>query len=114
MVDSFVTCSFFCSNPSLVLFDQRINIDTAEVAFNPNVLVDILIQMNAHSKKCALDIQAYQRSLALRMKNLDDYTAEAVQDLIAVQQQAKSHADQLLSGKKQIRKQQATVWMELL
>ncbi|GJJ77351.1 hypothetical protein EMPS_09710 [Entomortierella parvispora] len=71
--------------------------DTAEVAFNPNVLVDILIQMNTHSKKCALDIQAYQRSLALRMKTLDDYTAEAVHDLIAVQQQAKSHADQLLS-----------------
>jgi hypothetical protein len=69
------------------------------MAFNPNILVDILVQMNTHSKKCALDIQSYQRSLALRMRALDDYTTEAVQELSSVQQQAKSHGDQLLSGK---------------
>ncbi|KAG0044523.1 hypothetical protein BGZ83_010262 [Gryganskiella cystojenkinii] len=68
-----------------------------DVTFNPDILVDIFLQMNTHSKKCALDIQQFQRSLAQKMKSLDDSTTEAVQELGAVQHQAKTHADQLLS-----------------
>ncbi|KAG0198889.1 hypothetical protein BGX28_007727 [Mortierella sp. GBA30] len=71
---------------------------TSERAFNPNVLVDIFVQMNAHSKKCAQDIQEYQRSLGVKMRILDDYTTGAVQELSNIHQQVKTHSDHLLSG----------------
>ena len=63
------------------------------------MVVDILVQMNAHNKKCALDIQDYQRSLGIKMRVLDEFTTGAVQELSNVHQQAKTHADHLLSGK---------------
>ncbi|KAF9279058.1 hypothetical protein BGZ68_008156 [Mortierella alpina] len=72
--------------------------DASERAFNPNVVVDILVQMNAHNKKCALDIQDFQRSLGIKMKALDEFTTGAVQELCSVHQQAKTHADHLLSA----------------
>ncbi|KAF9984825.1 hypothetical protein BGZ75_003613 [Mortierella antarctica] len=72
--------------------------DASERAFNPNVMVDILVQMNAHNKKCALDIQDYQRSLGLKMKALDEFTTGAVQELSSIHHQAKTHADHLLSA----------------
>ncbi|KAF9387749.1 hypothetical protein CPB97_002141 [Podila verticillata] len=71
--------------------------DVGEQAFNPNTLVDILVQMNSHSKRCAQDIQDYQRLLAVKMKSLDDYTATAVQELSSIHQRAKANSDQLLS-----------------
>ncbi|CAO3563029.1 unnamed protein product [Mortierella alpina] len=71
--------------------------DSSERAFNPNVMVDILVQMNAHNKKCALDIQDYQRSLGIKMRALDEFTTGAVQELGSIHQQAKTHADHLLS-----------------
>ncbi|KAI1295703.1 hypothetical protein EDD11_007853, partial [Mortierella claussenii] len=71
--------------------------DSTELAFNPNVLVDILVQMTAHNKKCAQDIQQYQKGLALKMKTLDDFTSGAVQDLAAIHLQAKTHSSHLLS-----------------
>lgn len=73
-------------------------IDVGEQAFNPNTLVDILVQMNSHSKRCAQDIQDYQRLLAVKMKSLDDYTVSAVQELGSIHQRAKVNSDQLLSG----------------
>ncbi|KAF9438237.1 hypothetical protein BGZ76_009068 [Entomortierella beljakovae] len=70
---------------------------TPDMAFNPNILVDLLIQMNAHNKQCAEKIQEHQRSLAHKVKSLDSYTTGAVQGLTKVHQQAKNHSDQLLS-----------------
>ncbi|KAF9362962.1 hypothetical protein BGX34_005177 [Mortierella sp. NVP85] len=67
-------------------------------AFSPSVLVDILVQINIHNKKCAQDIQGYQRSLAQKIKELDEYTVEAVKELTNVHQQAKIQSDHLLSG----------------
>ncbi|KAG0343691.1 hypothetical protein BG004_005073 [Podila humilis] len=72
--------------------------DVGEQAFNPNTLVDILVQVNTHSKRCAQDIQEYQRLLAVKMKSLDEYTASAVQELGSIHQRAKVNSDQLLSG----------------
>ncbi|KAG0092769.1 hypothetical protein BGZ93_005659 [Podila epicladia] len=72
--------------------------DVGEQAFNPNTLVDILVQVNAHSKRCAQDIQDYQRLLAIKMKTLDDFTSGAVQELGSIHQRAKVNSDQLLSG----------------
>ncbi|KAF9094338.1 hypothetical protein BGX23_002263 [Mortierella sp. AD031] len=71
---------------------------STELAFNPSVLVDILVQINTHSKRCGQDIQEFQRSLGTKMRLLDDYTAGAVQELTAIHQQAKTHSDHLLSG----------------
>ncbi|KAF9908535.1 hypothetical protein BX616_000104 [Lobosporangium transversale] len=71
--------------------------ESAEMAFNHNTLVDMLIQMSSHHKKCAQDIQDYQRGLAQKMKALDHFTTSAVQGLASIHHQAKSHADQLLS-----------------
>ncbi|KAG0335757.1 hypothetical protein BG000_007258 [Podila horticola] len=71
--------------------------DVGEQAFNPNTLVDILVQVNAHNKRCVQDIQDYQRLLAIKMKTLDDYTASAVQELGSIHQRAKTNSDQLLS-----------------
>ncbi|KAG0036293.1 hypothetical protein BGZ82_004418 [Podila clonocystis] len=72
--------------------------DVGEQAFNPNTLVDIFVQVNAHNKRCAQDIQDYQRLLAIKMKTLDDYTASAVQELGSIHQRAKANSDQLLSA----------------
>ncbi|KAG0277608.1 hypothetical protein BGZ95_005677 [Linnemannia exigua] len=71
---------------------------STELAFNPSVLVDILVQINTHSKRCGQDIQEFQRSLGTKMRTLDDFTLGAVQELTATHQQAKTHSDQLLSG----------------
>ncbi|KAG0222454.1 hypothetical protein BGX31_009122 [Mortierella sp. GBA43] len=83
-----------------------------DLTFNPAVLVDILVQINAHNKKCAQDIQGFQRSLALKMKGLDEYTYTAVKDLGNVQQEAKSQSDHLLSVHALVR--QANTTTELL
>ncbi|KAF9172426.1 hypothetical protein BGX20_005668 [Mortierella sp. AD010] len=73
---------------------------SSDMTFSPNVLVDMLIQMNVHNKQCAQDIQEFQRSLAQKVRTLDSYAAGAVQNLAAIHQQAKSHSDQLLSGQR--------------
>ncbi|KAF9156151.1 hypothetical protein BG015_007049 [Linnemannia schmuckeri] len=70
---------------------------STELAFNPSVLVDILVQINAHSKRCGQDIQEFQRSLGTKMRALDDFTSGAVQELTAIHQQAKTHSGELLS-----------------
>ncbi|KAI7829552.1 hypothetical protein BC939DRAFT_500042 [Gamsiella multidivaricata] len=70
---------------------------TSEVAFSPNVLIDMLIQMNAHNKKCAQDIQDYQRSLGHKVRALDGYATGAVHELVSTHQQAKNYSDHLLS-----------------
>ncbi|KAK3831034.1 MAG: hypothetical protein J3R72DRAFT_455391 [Linnemannia gamsii] len=70
---------------------------STELAFNPSVLIDILVQINAHSKRCGQDIQEFQKSLGTKMRALDDFTSGAVQELAATHQQAKTHSDQLLS-----------------
>lgn len=70
---------------------------STELAFNPSVLVDILVQINAHSKRCGQDIQEFQRSLGTKMRALDDFTAGAVQELTAIHQQAKTNSGELLS-----------------
>ncbi|KAG0068048.1 hypothetical protein BGZ89_005320 [Linnemannia elongata] len=71
---------------------------STELAFNPSVLIDILVQINAHSKRCGQDIQEFQRSLGTKMRALDDFTAGAVQELTAIHQQAKTNSGELLSG----------------
>ncbi|KAI8603873.1 hypothetical protein EDD21DRAFT_7815 [Dissophora ornata] len=75
--------------------------ESSEMAFNPSVLVDMLVQMNAHNKKCAQDIQEYQRVLGLKIKVLDEYTTGAVRELTTIHQRAKNHSDHLLSGQEQ-------------
>ncbi|KAF9124091.1 hypothetical protein BGX30_001108, partial [Mortierella sp. GBA39] len=70
---------------------------STELAFNPSVLVDILVQINGHSKRCGQDIQEFQRSLGTKMRALDDFTAGAVQELTAIHQQAKTNSGELLS-----------------
>ncbi|KAH7030299.1 hypothetical protein BKA57DRAFT_478846 [Linnemannia elongata] len=70
---------------------------STELAFNPSVLIDILVQINAHSKRCGQDIQEFQRSLGTKMRALDDFTAGAVQELTAIHQQAKTNSGELLS-----------------
>ncbi|KAF9941847.1 hypothetical protein BGZ65_001126 [Modicella reniformis] len=70
---------------------------SCELAFNPGVLVDILVQINSHNKKCAQDIQGYQRALVQKTKALDDYTMNAVQNLTNIHHQAKTQSDHLLS-----------------
>ncbi|KAF9341149.1 hypothetical protein BGZ91_010709 [Linnemannia elongata] len=70
---------------------------STELAFNPSVLIDILVQVNAHSKRCGQDIQEFQRSLGTKMRALDDFTAGAVQELTAIHQQAKTNSGELLS-----------------
>ncbi|KAF8944644.1 hypothetical protein BGZ47_003972 [Haplosporangium gracile] len=70
---------------------------STELAFNPSVLVDILVQINAHSKRYGQDIQEFQRSLGTKMRALDDFTSGAVQELTAIHQQAKTHSIELLS-----------------
>ncbi|KAG0319283.1 hypothetical protein BGZ97_002455 [Linnemannia gamsii] len=70
---------------------------STELAFNPSVLVDILVQINAHSKRCGQDIQEFQRSLGIKMRALDEVTTGAVQELTAIHQQAKTHSGELLS-----------------
>lgn len=62
------------------------------------MLVDILVQINAHSKRCGQDIQEFQRLLGTKMRALDDFTAGAVQELTAIHQQAKTNSAELLSG----------------
>ncbi|KAF9300125.1 hypothetical protein BGZ74_008283 [Mortierella antarctica] len=39
-----------------------------------------LPRVNAHSKRCAQDIQDYQRLLAIKMRTLDDFTSGAYHD----------------------------------
>ncbi|KAF9542564.1 hypothetical protein EC957_001857 [Mortierella hygrophila] len=70
---------------------------STELAFNPSVLVDILVQINGHSKRCGQDIQEFQRSLGTKMRALDDFTSGAVQELTAIHQQAKTNSGELLS-----------------
>ncbi|OAQ25393.1 hypothetical protein K457DRAFT_760525 [Linnemannia elongata AG-77] len=70
---------------------------STELAFNPSVLIDILVQINAHSKRCGQDIQEFQRSLGTKMRALDDFTAGAVQELTVIHQQAKTNSGELLS-----------------
>ncbi|KAG9072172.1 hypothetical protein KI688_006396 [Linnemannia hyalina] len=70
---------------------------STELAFNPSVLVDILVQINGHSKRCGQDIQEFQRSLGTKMRALDDFTTGAVQELTAIHQQAKTNSGELLS-----------------
>lgn len=74
---------------------------SCDMAFSPSVLVDILTQINAHNKKCAQDIQGYQRSLAHKIKGLDEFTSKAVKDLGNIHQEAKIQSDHLLSGQEQ-------------
>ncbi|KAG0239512.1 hypothetical protein BGW41_007619 [Actinomortierella wolfii] len=63
--------------------------------FDADLLADILIQYQAHTKACFQDIQERQRILGTKIRQLDSVATQALQDLLAVQYQTRAHVDQL-------------------
>ncbi|KAG0234624.1 hypothetical protein BGW42_006375 [Actinomortierella wolfii] len=63
--------------------------------FDADLLADILIQYQAHTKACFQEIQERQRILGTKIRQLDSVATQALQDLLAVQYQTRAHVDQL-------------------